>query len=588
MRATARQPYWLERHGERKRLIWSSPQSRHSSTISRLVAVLAVLVVSGAGLIAGSSTARADIGSGYKYADAVCEFTRQVISPTNPHCVNPSNPKDIYDWGYFVGSTFQGSDPWGYEYRNCTSYVAWRLWKEGVNPQLFSELHNADQWLTGAATKPGVTEGTTPELGAVAVWNSGRFGHVAFVESTSGSVTVSDYNYEGTGLYDPGHGLDSAPRYIYFPNAKALPSAPLGLTATRIGSGAVLLKWSPPAQTGGLPIDYYEIDTSTDGTGWNILPNGYAPFPDLREVILACYGGTDCRYKVAAVTDAGVGPFSTLKAAKNVPPGPPTALTVTRIGNNDVLLKWSPPADKGGLDINSYEIETSPNGKDWNVASNGTVLPDLPEVVLSAGTDRWYKVAAVTDGGYGSFSTVTSVQNTLPGAPTIVGAPIVGDGQLLLKWSPPAQTGGLPINSYEIETSTDGTDWNILSNGTALPDLPEAVFSCSPGTGCQYKVAAVTDAGYGPFSQVVLVHMPPNSSTPVPTTAPSDEAPSPPTGLSAQRVAEGVLLQWSPPANAHGLPISSYEVYLSTNKGRDWTRIPPPASSPGFHLNPPH
>jgi hypothetical protein len=59
------------------------------------VAVLAVLVVSGAGLIAGSSTARADIGSGYKYADAVCEFTRQVISPTNPHCVNPSNPKDI-------------------------------------------------------------------------------------------------------------------------------------------------------------------------------------------------------------------------------------------------------------------------------------------------------------------------------------------------------------------------------------------------------------------------------------------------------------------------------------------------------------
>jgi hypothetical protein len=68
----------------------------------------------------------------------------------------------------------------------------------------------------------------------------------------------------------------------------------------------------------------------------------------------------------------------------------------------------------------------------------------------------------------------------------------------------------------------------------------------------------------------------------------TNNVPSPPTGLSAKRVPEGVLLQWSPPANAHGLPISSYEVYLSTNKGRDWTRIPPPASSPGFHLNPPH
>jgi surface antigen len=520
---------------------------------------------------------------GYRWANAVCEFG----SAGGPHCVNPSNSQDLYDWGYFTGSTFHPFDPWGYEYRNCTSFVAWKLNQYAVPASDFNfasyRLGEADQWLADAqSSRWNLPTGTTPEVDSVAV--SVSMDHVMFVTAVNppgypaGDITVQEYNQDRKG---DGDSQTAAPLalgisgYIYYrtlmKNPPSVLSAPTGLSVTRLGNNDVLLKWSPPADKGGLAIKSYEIDTSPNGKDWNVA---FTVLPDLPEAVLSCSPGADCWYKVAAVTDAGLGLFRSAKA-KNVPPGPPTALSVTRLGNNDVLLKWSPPADKGGLAIKSYEIESSINGKDWNVESNGTILPDLPEMVLSAGTDRWYKVAAITDGGYGSFSTMTSVQNTLPGAPTFVGAPIVGDGQLLLKWSPPAQTGGLPIDSYEIETSTDGTDWNIVSNGTILPDLPEAVLSCSPGTGCQYKVAAITDAGYGPFSQVVLVHMPPKRSTPVPTTAPSNEAPSPPTGLSAKRVPEGVLLQWSPPTNTYGLPISYYEVYLSTNKGRDWTtRVP--------------
>ena len=38
-------------------------------------------------------------------------------------------------------------------------------------------------------------------------------------------------------------------------------------------------------------------------------------------------------------------------------------------------------------------------------------------------------------------------------------------------------------------------------------------------------------------------------------------------GLSAKRVAEGVLLQWSAPAKTYGLPIDGYAVYLSNGQG---------------------
>jgi CHAP domain len=98
-----------------------------------------------------------------------------------------------------------------------------------VSPSLFSGLGNADTWLSRAAKKTGVSEGSTPEPGAIAVWNSPGVGHVAFVESvTGGSVTVSDYNYAGTGMYNAGHGLATAPSgYIYFGAGSAGGAPPL-------------------------------------------------------------------------------------------------------------------------------------------------------------------------------------------------------------------------------------------------------------------------------------------------------------------------------------------------------------------------
>jgi surface antigen len=155
----------------------------------------------------------AQVGGGYPYADAVCEFG----SAGGPSCANPANPGDLYDWGYWIGSNFDAFDPWGYEYRNCTSYVAWRLSQAGVDPALFSSLGNATNWINGVAGEPGVTVNDNPSPGAVAVWDSPSDGHVAWVEAVSGStVTVSDYNYLETGGYDE-HVISSAPTgYIHF------------------------------------------------------------------------------------------------------------------------------------------------------------------------------------------------------------------------------------------------------------------------------------------------------------------------------------------------------------------------------------
>ena len=175
---------------------------------------LVVYTAGGKAVWASKSAGSGSSTGNYPYANAVCQFG----SAGGAHCTNPSNSKDLYDWGYWSGSTFRPYDQWGYEYRNCTSYVAWRLSSAGVNISLFKDLGNADQWVGNVSGKSGVTVNHTASPGAVAVWDSPGIGHVAWVESTSGgTITVSDYNYAGTGAYSK-HPVGSTPTYyIHFP-----------------------------------------------------------------------------------------------------------------------------------------------------------------------------------------------------------------------------------------------------------------------------------------------------------------------------------------------------------------------------------
>jgi len=106
-----------------------------------------------------------------------------------------------YPWAnYREGSwTHAGScnygddiDPWGYCYRQCVSFVAWRLYSAGKTPPKY--FGNAENW-DDAAKARGIPVGSTPQVGAVAVWN-GYQGHVAYVEEVlgGGKVRISEYN----------------------------------------------------------------------------------------------------------------------------------------------------------------------------------------------------------------------------------------------------------------------------------------------------------------------------------------------------------------------------------------------------------
>jgi len=109
-------------------------------------------------------------------------------------------------------------DPWGLYSRQCVSYTAWKVHSTGRFVPHFGGMGNANQWPSTVA-KYGISSGSTPKAGSVAMMPIGYYGHTMYVESVSAdgsTITVSDYNLEWDGLYRTYSRTSAGLTYIYF------------------------------------------------------------------------------------------------------------------------------------------------------------------------------------------------------------------------------------------------------------------------------------------------------------------------------------------------------------------------------------
>ncbi len=110
-----------------------------------------------------------------------------------------------------------GADPWGFYYRECTSYAAWKRSNIGrpIPPWGRMGEANAKDWI-GWAQASGMTVDHNPEYGAIGVYTGGEFGHVMIVEAVVGSrVFVSQYNADFTGRYSESYWNTSSLSFIH-------------------------------------------------------------------------------------------------------------------------------------------------------------------------------------------------------------------------------------------------------------------------------------------------------------------------------------------------------------------------------------
>jgi surface antigen len=257
---------------------------------------LAAFVIGLALFGANESKARADTG-GYPWAGA--------------EEVNLSN----FDWGYkecqsamsvagtcdsdnrikpSTGVLYHESDPWKYDVRNCTSYVAWRINKEfGINIPGWGDgsswdtaAHNAGYKVSGLDAEKKV-----PEAGDIAQWESN---HVAFVTSINpdGSVNVAEYNHDEHGNFDTRGENPSQSGKMYYEKVST-PSHYIdinGVGKAWDGSAGDMVG----ATSGGIVSynnvaegqEFYTPDgwiyTKAGGSAWPIKNQGWTPDDDIK------------------------------------------------------------------------------------------------------------------------------------------------------------------------------------------------------------------------------------------------------------------------------------------------------------------
>jgi surface antigen len=141
-------------------------------------------------------------------------------SPAPPQAATGPGLGD--DYPYRAGP-MNRVDPWAFYTRNCTSFVAYRMNRDGKpfhNHMRNGWFSHARNWAANA-TRIGMSVSASPQAGAIAQWaayerGAGHWGHVAYVHhvNADGSAVIEDYNWRGTGRY--AIRTVRAPRYILY------------------------------------------------------------------------------------------------------------------------------------------------------------------------------------------------------------------------------------------------------------------------------------------------------------------------------------------------------------------------------------
>ncbi|HKZ14577.1 MAG TPA: DUF3616 domain-containing protein [Solirubrobacterales bacterium] len=127
---------------------------------------------------------------------------------------------------------------------------------------------------------------------------------------------------------------------------------------------------------------------------------------------------------------------------------------------------------------------------------------------------------AAAGNAYRGIAFAPTVEATLPGAPTGVGA-TAGDSKATLSWTAPANTGGSSITAYKITPFRNGAGQPSITTPSAATGY--TVEGLTNGSSYTFTVAAINASGTGPASEPSAAVIPSAPGAPLPVISLSDE-----------------------------------------------------------------
>ncbi|KAI8129980.1 Fibronectin type-III domain-containing protein 3a [Lucilia cuprina] len=385
------------------------------------------------------------------------------------------------------------------------------------------------------------------------------------------------------------------------------PSAPKPPTLQAFNSSSLRLVWERRQSDGATCI--YVLQMLDRGSG-----HGY----------LNMYNGQDCSYeccqlrratlyyfRLRAENEAGASAWSNEVAYKTAPerpgrPGKPYAKG--KIHGTHFRVRWEPPTDNGGAEIQRYYLEINAGGQKFDRIYTGVDCEASCDR-LQPGTTYQLRASCEGPGGLSPYSEVSHITSeaVVPAAPPSPyydnppgpyaavlrldkpeyngGAPILefelqlrkcseqetprsvyrgkdaycSATQLHVSWQEPANKGGAPIAEYRLESATASNVSNDSESSTPQPPPSSAFHTCYQGlqtsadirnlmpfTYYYFRVNACNMAGVSKWSPLV------NCQTPA-------AVPSAPQIKDLEFTSNDATLRWSSP-ECNGSEITNYTI----------------------------
>lgn len=479
------------------------------------------------------------IARGNNGQDGSCTVTPDPLADTEQlSCVITGLTNDVEYLVFVVAVNSQGDGP-----ESTTLQVTPRNYYPGapteVLPIADDQRRITVSWFppqdTGTSPIASYTATATPDDGSAVLECTSTTNKCGFDNLTNGvtyTILVTATNSEGY------TGPASAPRSA---TPVGIPG-PVRLLSVAAGNGLAVVRWSPPLDDGGEPIlDYLVIASS--GQECVVAPPAGAE--TVQCTIEGLTNGVPVTFQVSARNDLDYGPSTT--SASVTPrafPGQPTAVIVDSVGDGQVTLSWTAPADNG-VAVTSYTATAIPGGRTCQVQAPATTC-----TITGLTNGERYAATVFATGGDGpgptSFASSAFTPYTIPGAPAGV-ALEAQDRELLVQWEAPASDGGSAITGYIARTTTGA------SCSVEAPASSCVIGGLTNGVSYSVTVRAANTAGAGPQSTSV-------SGSP----ALPPDAPSAPQNVTLSRGnGASIIANWTAPADDGGAPVTSYTGVLS-------------------------
>ena len=254
------------------------------------------------------------------------------------------------------------------------------------------------------------------------------------------------------------------------------PNAPVVRIGNSASSGKPMLTWNTVEGA----TSYRIYRSTSKGSGYSLLGTTTAT----SYTNTGAKAGTTYYYRVKAVNDAGLSPYSNIVSGqvKSVTPKP--AAPVVKIGHSAAsgkpMLTWN--AVSGAT---SYKVYRATSQKGTYSLLGTVTATSYTNTGAKAGTTYYYKVKAVNSAGESAYSNVVSGKTTVT---TLTMGHSASSGKPQLTWK--AVSGAASYRVYRA-TAKNGA-YSVINTTKALAYTNT---SAALGTTYYYKVEALNAAG---------------------------------------------------------------------------------------------